>query len=788
MRYDKAFCDRGYHTALLTTFSFDPTVFENVPLVALRSRGCRNIGILAEQDMVNRTLSELAPAPRAGTAYHLAKVKVAGAFHPKIVLQFGNREGKLMVGSANLTGAGLVGNLETVSIISMSEDDRAAAPLLARALAYFERHVDKGDRAMREVITRARAKTPWLAEFTPQKEVEINGQRVAFLFEEEDAGIGESFRDFVGDDQIDRLVVVSPYADRTLEGFSRLREAFGNPPTAFVVDPHEQDFTAKTFAGQAGASLHSSEPHRWGKKRHLHAKLIVACGRRADYVLAGSANVSVPGFYSRFGGPGNAEAVIGRTEPAGTSIDRLDLSDCLATPYPLSEITFRKRGQTHAGSGFETPQDGGIFWVEYGFLYWRPPAGIDPLDCLLQLSNGAGANMTAKPRAPHGENWTIDIGVDAGTLRSAIVTFADGRKSAPVPVASLTSLQRNASPVRSGLAGRILAELEDRDHIDPDDYDRAMKLMALLRSDATRKQDVTRKNADVTEEDEGQILPEEEFGRIAKTPEGREGLKTGPISEMRRLVNSFLGLQFDVSGDDDVLDPLAQHIKYGTKPDNEHSDQDKDNDDKDNVTNVTPPIRNAQPVRSMTLANDRADKLVGHVEQTCHALAAPDIDPLNLEIAIRLHLLINIFLSYCAPVGVRPAIEHPISAKDLPRSWIRILGRLLIALDEPMARSSKRIATNGLDEECVEALTTILFCARLMPDAARETVMLPAVIDKLEAVKNRLARSAGLILAGNPAAEEWVGRKLTSLTASHCLMPRDTAQPPATSVAARAQD
>ena len=33
-------------------------------------------------------------------------------------------------------------------------------------------HTDKGDRTMREVITRARAKMPWLAEITPQKENE----------------------------------------------------------------------------------------------------------------------------------------------------------------------------------------------------------------------------------------------------------------------------------------------------------------------------------------------------------------------------------------------------------------------------------------------------------------------------------------------------------------------------------------------------------------------------------------------------------------------------------------
>ena len=137
MRYDQTFRSTGYHTALLTTFSFDPTVFENVLLVAMRSCGCRNIGVLADRDMVNRTLCELAPAPRAGTAYHLAKRSVAGAFHPKMVLQLGQNEGRLMVGSANLTGAGLVGNLETVSTIVVSEEDLSAAPLLAGALRYF---------------------------------------------------------------------------------------------------------------------------------------------------------------------------------------------------------------------------------------------------------------------------------------------------------------------------------------------------------------------------------------------------------------------------------------------------------------------------------------------------------------------------------------------------------------------------------------------------------------------------------------------------------------------------
>lgn len=781
MRYDQAFRSTGYHTALLTTFSFDPTVFENVPLVAMRSCGCRNIGVLADRAMVNRTLFELAPAPRAGTAYHLAKTSVAGAFHPKMVLQLGQNVGRLMVGSANLTGAGLVGNLETVSTIVVNEEDRSATPLLAEALRYFERHSDKKDRAMRDVLARARARSPWLADAEPGEEVTIRGERVAFLTESENAGMGERFRNFVGDDLIDRLVIVSPYADGTLEGFSQLRAAFGTPATSFIVDPHEQDFTAETFDTQTGASLHSSKPHEWGGERPLHAKIVVVCGSRADYVLAGSANASVAGLYSRLGSAGNAEAAIARTEPAGTAIDRLKLSDCLSTPMPLSTLSLRHR----AGSGTEVdrqaPLDGGDCWIEHGFVFWRPPTSSIPAECLLRLMDGTGAEIAVWSPVAEGDCWSLPLDAEVGSPRSAVVVFPDGRESAPMPIAALNRLQTNANPPRSGAAGRILAELEGRDDIDDEDYERAMKLLALIRPDETRKRDVTRRTDDQEEDDEGKILPENEFGEIAKTPEGRQDLKIGPISEMRRLVNSFLGLGALDSADADDLDPLADHIKNANNTDRTTADGngagDKDDsgngkdDDDGGDTGASRPRQPTQPKGSMSIANARADKLVGHVDETCRALARPDLDPLNLESAIRIHLLVNVFLSRCTPVGAKASVKHPIFAVELPRSWIRILGRLIIALEASLERTAANPPAEDIDEECVEALATILFCAGLLLEASRITEMPRAMVRQFEAANASLARSVGKILDGKPMADAAVRQKLPVLIAKHRLLP-----------------
>lgn len=784
MRYDQAFQDTGYHTALLTTFSFDPTVFENVLLVAMRSRGCRNIGVLADQTMVNRTLSELAPAPRAGTAYHLAKRSVAGAFHPKMVLQLGQKQGRLMVGSANLTGAGLVGNLETVSAVVANEEDRSAAPLLAEALRYFESHADIKDRAMRDVLNRARGRTPWLADLDPRHEVAIGGERVAFLAETARVGIGELFRDFVGDDSIDRLIVVSPYADGTLAGLSRLRAAFGAPATSLVVDADEQDFTAETFEAQAGVSLHSSEPHYFGGDRPLHAKVIIACGTRADYVFAGSANASMAGLFSRFDGAGNAEAGIVRTEPAGTSIDRLKLSSCLSVPMPLSALRLRRRAPLTAEIERTAAPDGGQCWVEHGYVFWRPPSGCAPEYCLLRLMDGSRAEIATLSPVAEGDSWSLSLNADAGEPRSAVVIFPNGRESAPVPIAALNRLQTNASPPRSGAAGRILAELDGRDDIDEEDYERAMKLLALLRPDETRKRDVTRTITDKEENEEGNILPEDKFGEIAKTPEGRQGLKTGPISEMRRLVNAFLGLGALDSADDDSLDPLSHHIKNNNTTDRDNSEKGETGDDNDspnensggNQTGRPKPEQESQPKGAMTIANARADKLVDRVGETCRALARPDLDPMNLECAIRIHLLVNAFLSCCAPVGDKASIRHPILATEPRRSWIRILGRLIIALEDSLKRTVAPPSIEDLDEECVEALATIIFSAGLLLEASRAAKMSRSLVAQLEAANANLARSVGKILAGNPTAEAAIRRKLPALMAKHRLLPQKGAQ------------
>ncbi|MEQ6203274.1 hypothetical protein ABMC88_09460 [Sulfitobacter sp. HNIBRBA2951] len=763
MRYDQAFRAEGYHSALLTTFSFDPTVFENVILIGMRSRGCRNIGIIVDQNMLNRTLSEAALAPRAGTAYHLAKRKVSGAFHPKIALRLGPEGGSLMVGSANLTGAGLVGNMEAVSEILVTLQDMRAAPLLAAALEYFERHADPRDRAMRDVLGRARAKTPWLSAVTAATEVEIDGQRVSFVSEVEGAGVGEAFVSFIGDDVIDRLVAVSPYWDHDLRGLEQMRESLGAPESALVVESGEHDFSATTFMSKTGLTLHSTSAHAAGGTRRLHAKLIIACGQEVDYVLSGSANISEAGLFSRFDGTGNAEACIMRTEPAGAVIDRLELSICLSEEIPLSHLRPRMSAAVMAENEPPVVPDGGALWIDHGMLFWQPPSGVDKPDgCRLELTDSANSVIGVfAPSLVHGQ-WSCEFDTDGPVPRVGHVIFDNETASAPIPIASLGRLRRSSEPASSGRAARLLADLEGRSDLDEEDYERALKIIMASRQEITVKRDVQRDRTsggddhqDYDDEGQGERLTDDEYRELAPTREEEQAMRSGPVAEMRRFVNSCLGLSAEeVDEDDDgaLTKALSGNGAGGGRNGGQDSPQ-------------MPKVLRKKA--SWTQVNERADRLALRVRQTCDALAHPDVEPLSFLNAVRLHILINVVLKSSAAVGARHDETHPISATEPARSWIRLLGRLLQELEAPLERQVAAMEDNALEEECIDALATILFTAGLVLDAARQVEMSRAMIAQLEAVNAGLARSVMSLVRTRPAADAFVRRAMPVLSAAH---------------------
>jgi len=110
----RLFCrERTYHKALLLTYSFDPIFFEQVILPDLWAGRSSDILVLGDRSEIDTSIqSAVGQLWNLGRQYLLAGAGVAGAFHPKVFVRLGPKDGIVMVGSGNVTSSGWGGNQE----------------------------------------------------------------------------------------------------------------------------------------------------------------------------------------------------------------------------------------------------------------------------------------------------------------------------------------------------------------------------------------------------------------------------------------------------------------------------------------------------------------------------------------------------------------------------------------------------------------------------------------------------------------------------------------------------
>lgn len=110
----RLFCrEQSYHKALLLTYSFDPIFFEQVVLPDLWAGRSSDILVLGDQGQIDAsTQAATGQLWHLGRHYLLAGANHTGAFHPKVFLRLGPKDGIVMLGSGNLTSSGWGGNQE----------------------------------------------------------------------------------------------------------------------------------------------------------------------------------------------------------------------------------------------------------------------------------------------------------------------------------------------------------------------------------------------------------------------------------------------------------------------------------------------------------------------------------------------------------------------------------------------------------------------------------------------------------------------------------------------------
>lgn len=420
---------RGFHSAFATTFALEFAAFEEVMLPQLSASGATNVLLIVDGRMATMALSDGSALPEAlGREYVLhSPPAAAGVFHPKVILQIGREGGRCFVSSANVTGAGLGGNVEVALEIECGIEPSAEREIVQAAWRYLDALLPADAGAAREAIAWARDRARWLDEPGSGDGLHVleDGTALAFLARPDGAGgIGARFAGFVGDGPVERLLVFSPYWDEGLEALTALERQLRPLRTSILLDVDRHGFPIGAPMPEHREILDISG---WQSSRFKHAKVVIAVTAEHDHVLSGSANCTVAALGDEAFTGLNAEACIYRRLSQGAATEALNIDGWLsAEPFPVSDLpepvqtTPIPLAEMHAGGA-------GSFEVEGGRLNWRRPPGhwTEGTVTLVDASGGVVAEIDVASFAVEGDGLTTWVG-DTGLRDAAFAHVTSG--------------------------------------------------------------------------------------------------------------------------------------------------------------------------------------------------------------------------------------------------------------------------------------------------------------------------------------------------------------------------
>ncbi len=307
-----------YHSCVLTCYSLDFSFFEERLLPTLRLANVKNVNVLADGHYL-----EMAQEATTGKefkhnkTYNFQPVYETGVFHPKIMLLTGVKHGLLIIGSGNITSSGLSTNDEIWGAFHLDNVGNENAPLFGSVWKYLQPYLDKSLGFVPQKIEWIRKHSPWLMDL-PITEDWINfenlGLQLKFIGNSDQESTFKQLTANVPNKEVKELTIISPYYDKSGKQLKQLLEYFNPNQMKCLVDsnsgllPTELDVATSTQISF----------HNWSEcikdyeetYHRLHAKLINFRLKDEEYLLLGSANVTMSAMGTQNGQTANGEAGI----------------------------------------------------------------------------------------------------------------------------------------------------------------------------------------------------------------------------------------------------------------------------------------------------------------------------------------------------------------------------------------------------------------------------------------------------------------------------------------------
>jgi hypothetical protein len=185
--------------------------YEQVLLSTLRSRGCYNNLVLMDLRQYEAALQWASGFLRGlGRLYGVWPVAAPSAFHPKIILLCGERRGRLILGSGNLTVPGMSGNWEVFS--ETSHSPQAPNENLFRQVWKFIRSVTpRVSSAVARQLRQVEGTSPWLT-----GDIDLSAWPRFLVAQPGGVTLAKQVAQALAGQTINQLIVVAPFFDPAL--------------------------------------------------------------------------------------------------------------------------------------------------------------------------------------------------------------------------------------------------------------------------------------------------------------------------------------------------------------------------------------------------------------------------------------------------------------------------------------------------------------------------------------------------------------------------------------------
>ena len=296
----RLFCrENSYHKALLLTFSFDPVFFEQVVLPDLWAGRSSDIVAIGDREQIDASTQGAAGhLCYLGRNYVLARANHVGAFHPKVLLRVGPKDGVIMIGSGNVTSSGWGGNQElgTAWMIGPDHPDKGEwlHQFLEDVLSWCDNELEKDAvRRLKDV--------PWLS-LTPSTTDKVS----PVLHSRQGQSLGAQLARRWQGRQFEEVRILTGSTDESGAFLRWAHSNFGIQRAIVALTPSMASFLPENLADLPLELRLIEAP----TGRPLHAKFYWFEGSSGTAAVMGSANCSAAAWLSPPNRQGNVETVV----------------------------------------------------------------------------------------------------------------------------------------------------------------------------------------------------------------------------------------------------------------------------------------------------------------------------------------------------------------------------------------------------------------------------------------------------------------------------------------------